>query len=49
VAAVAAARASTRDELLAAKRQAPAPAVARRYVDIDFVDEHGKSGNLLIE
>ena len=40
VAAVAAARAAARDELLAAERQAAAPAVAGFDVDVDFVDEH---------
>ena len=41
VAAVAAARAAARHELLAAERQAAAPAVAGLDVDVDFVDEHG--------
>jgi hypothetical protein len=40
VTAVAAARAATRDELLAAEGQAAASAVARFDVDVDFVDEH---------
>jgi hypothetical protein len=40
VAAVAAARTAARDELLAAEREAPAPAVPRRYMDVDFVNEH---------
>ena len=41
VAAVAAVRAAARDELLAAEAHAAAAAVARRDVDVDFVDEHG--------
>jgi len=40
VTAVAAARPATRDELLAAERQTPAPAVARFDVYVDFVDEN---------
>ena len=40
VAAVAAARAAARDELLAAEREAAASAVAGCDVDVDFVDEH---------
>ena len=39
VAAVAAARAAARDELLAAEREAAASAVARFDVNVDFVDE----------
>ena len=44
-AAVAAARAAARDELLAAEREAPAPAVAGFYVDVDFVNEHSRIGS----
>ena len=54
VAAVAAARAAARHELLAAERQAAASAVSGRDVDVDFVDEHRnlvigdwRSGNAL--
>jgi len=39
MAAVAAARAAARDELLTAEREASPPAVARFHVNVDFVDE----------
>jgi hypothetical protein len=50
VAAVAAARAAARDELLAPEGEAAFPAVARFNVDIYFVDEHRiwLSGHLVI-
>src|SRR5262249_27015108 len=40
VTAVAAARPASRDELLAAEREAAAPAMSGFYVDIDFVYNH---------
>jgi hypothetical protein len=40
VTAVAATRPAARDELLAAERQTPAPAVPRFNVNVDFVDEN---------
>jgi hypothetical protein len=39
VTAVAAAGAAARDEFFAAEREAAASAVARFYVNVDFVDE----------
>ena len=41
VAAIAAARPAARDALFAPEREAPAPAVAGRDVNVDFVNEHG--------
>ena len=48
VAAVAAARAAARHELLAAERQTSASAIACRDVNVDFVNEHTESGNRVI-